>query len=491
MSFRMEVGFVRPTYDASSSFDNAQPEWPPHPARLFNGLVDAASQGDVDGADEALQFLEHCEAPNLVVPAFAMPLEELQSERVAFVPTNQHTTNPEDAWKTAYLGRIAKGPRVWPRTSFGHRMQFVWSEEILPNHLHILDLLAKQVPYLGRATSPVIARCVEGSLSPAAGELELVPGDGFDGVEVSVPRPGYLQALRTAHERGIGAHQVPRRWVSYTESAPADDRHRSAFEAPVVIGIARPRDPRHLRYITGTLRAALEQRLDGGPVELHGHPEDDEPQPRHQIALVGLTSSFGEHADGLIRGLGIVFPQSIDPSVRHDVLAALGTIDELRLGRLGVITLDRDARPLVSLRRNVWTRAANEWTTVAPMVSDRYLSPTDEDGWKEQVRRACQHADLPLPELIEFSKVPWAPGSQITNAYDVRRPLPKDASRQAERRRERPRPAMHVRIRFPEPAQGPVMLGNLRYYGFGLCVPIQSAKNAADSTAEEAIGDGD
>ena len=125
------------------------------------------------------------------------------------------------------------------------------------------------------------------------------------------------------------------------------------------------------------------------------------------------------------------------------------------------------------------------------MVSDRYLNPTDEDGWSEQVRRACQHVDLPLPELIEFSKVPWAPGSQTTNAYDVRRPLPKDASRQAARRRERPRPAMHVRVRFAEPVQGPVMLGNLRYYGFGLCAPSRSAKDTADSIVEEAVEDGD
>ncbi len=468
MSFAIEVEFVRPTYDASSVFDNAQREWPPHPARLFNALVDAAALGDVDGSDGALRFLERCDPPSVVLSR-----TDAASERPAFVPTNQHAGKPDEVWKTGYPARIAKGPRTWPRTAHGSRVVFVWEEIISDADRHALDLLTKQVPYLGRATSPVVTRLVDGPTEMADHEHVLVPTDGFGGIEMSVPRPGYLDALRSAYERQAQAHQVPRRWLAYAEPIAAFDGHASAFDRPFVLTIGRPRDPKHIVSISAALRGALERHLNPAPPELNGHPLPGATPLRHQVALVGLTTSVGPHADGLVRGIGVVFPRNVPTGVRDNVLKALGAVNELRLGRLGTIPLSgADPGRLRTLDPNVWTRRSSTWTTTTPMVSNRYLAATDEAGWIEQVTRACEHADLPTPIEIDVSQVPWAAGSLMAGAYERRRPLPKDPVLRAARRSERPKPAMHVRLRFDRPVQGPVMLGNMRYYGLGLCVQL-------------------
>ena len=51
-------------------------------------------------------------------------------------------------------------------------------------------------------------------------------------------------------------------------------------------------------------------------------------------------------------------------------------------------------------------------------------------------------------------------------------PLPRDVDRRNERQRHRSRPACHVRVEFGEEVGGPIVLGNMRYLGLGLCIPM-------------------
>lgn len=471
MNFWIEVDFVRSTFDASSMFDNSLPDQLPHPARLHNAFVDAAAQGDVDGAFEALETWDQCDPPRIMRPETAD-----SSERVGYVPTNQHGSTVKEMWKTAYPGRIAKGPRTWPRTALANSVRYAWDDSGMSDGaFHVLELLAKQIPYLGRATSPVVVRCVQGTAHVRDHETELVATDGYDGIEMSVARPGYTKALLVAFEQVRPAHEVLRRWVSFVEPAPSPATH-SPFDPPVVLVLDRPRDPRSVRHLTGALRSALEKALDPGPVELHGHAAEGAIPPRHQIALVALTASVGVHADGLIRGLALIFPHNLDESTRRSVVRAAGQIEELQMGAAGVVRFEARPKSLVTLRPRTWTIESTEWTTVTPMVSDRYLKVADETGWANQVLEACRHVDLPVPTEIDVSEVPWAPGSMRASAYDTRRPLPKDPVRRAQRQRERPRPALHVRIRFSEPVSGPIVLGNMRYLGLGLCIPVAEVR---------------
>jgi CRISPR-associated protein Csb2 len=105
MSFSIDVEFIRSTFDASSMFDNSMPEAIPHPARLHNAFVDAAAQGEVEDAFKTLSAWEMMEPPRIFLPHHGDP-----SERVAYVPTNQHAKTATDVWKTQYPARKQKVP---------------------------------------------------------------------------------------------------------------------------------------------------------------------------------------------------------------------------------------------------------------------------------------------------------------------------------------------------------------------------------------------
>lgn len=473
MSWFVEIDFVRSTFDASSVRDNGIPEWPPHPARLFNAFVDAASQDDDPAGFEALRCLESLSPPVLVVHGGSVGAEApVTATRFAYVPTNQHTTDEGGVWKTAYPARVAKGPRAWPRTAGGSRVVLQYAEPIDPAVFDTISRLAKLIAYLGRSTTPVVVCCSLGDATLGPADVALVASDDFGGIEVSVPRPGYADDLRRAWLDQRPAHEVARRWVSYAPRQSTDDTLVSPFAPPLVLGLARPIDPRTTLLVTGRLRSAMERALDPAPAVLNGHAREGDAPPRHQVALVPLASHAGEHPDGLVRGLGVVMPRSVAAADRAAVLAALGQVPEIHLGRMGVVRFSGAPRSLVALRPSWWSRPSTTWTTVTPLVADRYLQPTDEAGWREQVRRSCAHVDLPDPAVIEIDQVPWAPGALRAASFDTRRPLAKDPARAAQRRAERPRPAMHVRVQFPEPVRGPVLLGNLRYYGLGWCMPL-------------------
>ena len=467
MAIVVEVEFVRATFDASSMFDNSLPESLPHPARLHNAFLDAAALGDVDGGFDALMAWERCEPPTIF-----RPLHDHSSQRTGYVPTNQHGNKPDEMWKTSYPGRIAKGPRTWPRIALSNTLVYVWDAQLNDEHVHALELLAKQIPYLGRATSPVLVRVTRGLANCDDSHRTLMPTEAYDGVEMSVARPGYTAALQSAFAQARPAHEVPRRWLSYIEPKPTATIAGSPFRDPLVLALARPQDARAVRRLAGALRASLESVLDPGPVELHGHADDGAVPPRHQIAIVPLTSSVGPYADGLVRGLALLMPVSLDDPICRELSRALARVDELRLGASGVVRFDRSPKDLVALRASTWTRPSHVWTTVTPMVSDRYLKANDEAGWTTQILSACRHVDLPVPVEIEFSEVPWVHGAHRASEYDTRRPLPRNVDRRNERKRQRPRPARHARVEFAEKVSGPIVLGNMRYLGLGLCIPV-------------------
>src|SRR5665811_2596450 len=61
---RIEVEFLAGTVYASDGANGT--EWPPHPARLFSAMVNAAKEADMgDTGDEALRWLESQGPPEI------------------------------------------------------------------------------------------------------------------------------------------------------------------------------------------------------------------------------------------------------------------------------------------------------------------------------------------------------------------------------------------------------------------------------------------
>ena len=90
--FGIEVNFLTGRYVATFHNDRRQPEWPPHPARLFSALV--ATWADADEPDrserEALEWLEaqghpaiaaSCAVPRKVVSHFRASERRIRNQQ--------------------------------------------------------------------------------------------------------------------------------------------------------------------------------------------------------------------------------------------------------------------------------------------------------------------------------------------------------------------------------------------------------------------------
>ncbi|MEU8889886.1 type I-U CRISPR-associated protein Csb2 [Streptomyces sp. NPDC048442] len=483
--------FLESAYQASS-VDRESAEWPSHPARIFCSLVSVADPEDpVQKA--ALQWLERQQPPVVRVPVLSA---EAESPRAAWVPVNAAVSRPGHA---VLPGRTNGGkPKTWPQRTLGEPLvEFEWQAEPPLGVLAVLEMLAKAVPYVGRASGHALVHAAVVPPSPGGpapgedyGQQVWEPTLEQQSAEVRqlrAPYGGYLARLQEAYEQGQPAWQQARSFPYRLRGAP---------EAPVVEVVAGPYedvvvfafppsfslDAALTMAVTGSLRSKVMGMLEeaGHDVEamvaVHGHKAPGE--SARPCAYLALPFVGHRHADGRLRGVAVALPHGLDPGHRRALLAML-----LRQGgglrRLAVPTLSRPVpltyvgagspvvETLKSVRPERWTQASARWATALPMVMDRFPKRNSR-LIEESVAVSCRLAGLPQPIEVEV----LAHGAYVPGA----RELPVGALRR--KAGERPLPARHVRVRFDRPVQGPVVLGSKKNFGLGLCLPIDGWRNA-------------
>lgn len=458
MGFAIEVEFLEPRYDAGRHDDNHQleSEWPPHPARLFNALVSVAEVGSAD--DDALRWIEALGPPNIVASASidATPRE------------GWHVTNAlaEKGYQDL-PGRSAGRWRRWPRRHLaGSVVQFVWPETVPLNLRSTLELLAKRVPYLGRATSPTIVSVLEveaNSTDPHADVWQASSDRGA--TPVTVPYPGYLTELRDAFDDGRQPWEVPRYYVGYAIQVDAQEATFAAegvYRDLLIVPFSRGSrlSAQHSVAVASRLRQALLASLGGVPSSVHGHLESGD--DRNQVMFQSLADIGHARASGMILGVAVAIPESVSESDRQLIRQALALIDHLALGPLGKFQFDlaQPERPL-ALQPDTWLGPATTWRSASLYVADRY--PKKDADWEADVRRGCARAGLPDPKTVQIFDQPIVAG------------VPRLSAHQRRRRASDPlRPARHVEIVFDVPVLGPIALGNMRHLGLGLFRPDTS-----------------
>lgn len=220
------------------------------------------------------------------------------------------------------------------------------------------------------------------------------------------------------------------------------------------------------------------------------------PSERPHLALAALPFVAHPHADGLVHALALILPVDARDDERSAVLTALRRwIDgggELRLGERGRMTvtrLDPLAAP-TSAQPWRWSRPARRWSTVTPIALDRFpgmLTHRDPEkraaadaAAREVIGRACQHLGLPTPiEVVVRADAPVR-GTRPARAFP----------RYALRGGRVQRMLVHADITFDEPVRGPLLVGAGRYFGYGLCTPLndrseRGAQNTPDG--QEAV----
>jgi CRISPR-associated protein Csb2 len=445
--------------------EKLEPEWPPHPSRLFSALVAAWGEG---GAEEelrpALEWLEEQPAPTIYAGSHSV-----RKLVQAFVPVNDSKTLPED--------RPRKG-RTFPSASLSDPgVYFVWEAEPSRDIAAALDRILRRTSSLGHSSSLVAVEIVD--QIPLAG-LTVWHPQAAQGVRMRIAYPGRLRELEGRHERFEKDPVKTNR-----PSAGRTARYATVTEKPRVaaqgifdemIVLRRDAGPRGSLRSTLSLLAALRgaiQKLAPDPVPeyLSGHapqstPENPIPSERPHIALAPLPFIGAPHATGDILGLAVLLPKTLIAPERSQCWKVVGSVSELRMpwGRWTVSLADAEERRR-SLEAATWTGPRAVWSTVTPFVFDRFPKDPFGEEAEEVVRVAFHRIGVPAPCEIDLHYNPWhlgVPKAALFPAAPARPGKPQ-------------RYHCHMRVRFEEPVAGPMAVGAGRYYGYGFLAPLDES----------------
>jgi CRISPR-associated protein Csb2 len=454
---RYEAGGERPS----------DPEWPPHPARIFCALV-ASAEGEADWA--ALRWLETQPAPQVWAdPAEAVPVGRAR----AYVVENATASKGgSQTWPGRKNGMRSRSFAVPATSSFAT----VWPRAEPPaGVLARLGALARKVPYVGRSTSPAEVGVSSDAPSGAGGWVIYEAGRSGDTAQwqLGVPYPGYTDELQAAYRDGRRAWEVARS-VPYT-ARPADGGADGVadpatavagpFEGLMVWSLERPvvriGGDQAVMLASALRRAVISRIPDPVPAQISGHGADGRPH----VGFLVLPDVGHGHADGHILGLALAIPRNLAPAdltalVRAVLMDPLSTLRLSRDQALG-LRYGPDRHGLQPARWAAPPGGAREWVTATPLMLDGHLRRGRDEA--SEVARSLTVAGYPAPARVEVSASPLAAGG-------VWRPRPGTLPAGRPQRR-----LVHARVTFAQPVTGPVLAGSMRYLGLGLFLPSEHA----------------
>jgi CRISPR-associated protein Csb2 len=455
--FALEVEYLLGRVFAGDFRDRSEPEWPPHPARLFSALAAAHFENGKSPRERAaLQWLER-QAPPFI--RAGQPGHPVMTQ--AFVPTNY----PNDNLPVTRN----KQPRYFPAQAPSETsVYFIWpNADPDPATIAALDRLAARTGYLGKACSLVRMR-----VTPEAPEPNFSPDEAGDRV-LRVPSQGRLDELEwlfTSDRRPSPGRQ--QRYTRLDTEPAAQEPIATEFHHIAVF--RKTAGPGLPIEATLTLTEAVRTALlavagDAGPIDplLHGHNQDT------HCAVIGLPFVGRQHADGHLMGFAVILPARTEVVQRRSVFATCATLAArgLHIPGIGDWSLEAvDATPLNhNLRPATWTRPSRHWTSITPILLDRFPKkngPAVEDI----LAAACRRIGLPSPLSIEHSPYSAVPGVPPVPAFRLRR-----------KGEQRSRWGVHSTLDFPFPVRGPVLLGAGRYFGLGLMRPQTESNLQAEA----------
>jgi len=375
-------------------------------------------------------------------------------------------------------------PVVLPETP---TLAFVWPIADPSPHRAALEQLCERVTRLGHSSSLVRCGVVDRYLTPT-----LVPSDEGD-VVLRVVGPGQLERLERAFEHHQGEKSRvlparPQRYRSASKVAAPSPNAESVFSTDWVlferVGGSRPVASRATDLARALRNALIE--LHGSqdlPAALSGHAESG-PTAQPHVAFVPLPFVGNEHADGSLMGCALVLPREIAKNDRDLLLRLVAKWEKERSNERGHLTLAGGTLPSFIVRRvdvsakatldpARWCRDSTRFLTATPIALDKNPGNlrSNQDGTARKagleaqwsISDACLRVVGVRPSSVEVSLAPLLPGAQHVRHF---LPWPGRPGRT-------PRVRVHADIRFEAPVRGPLLLGAGRYFGLGLCLPVE------------------
>jgi CRISPR-associated protein Csb2 len=455
----------------SAAFDDGdnktEPEWPPHPSRLFSALVSAWGEG---GAEEdlrpALEWLENQGAPTIYA-GDCTHRKQVQT----FVPVNDSRTLPEDR---------PRKPRTFPSASLSHPdVYFVWNAAPPADLLTAFDRILNRTSSLGHSSSLVAVDIADGV---PAEQLRVWSPDAAEGSRMRIVGPRRFDELIKRYERfqkdpnKIHRPSLGETTLYTTPTKAKQVTPQSAFDQMIIL--RRNEGPQvsltsALSVLAALRGAILKLAPQPVPEYLSGHgpgstPENSVRSERPHAALVALPFVAAQHATGDLLGVAVLLPRVLTHDERAVCWGVVSEVEHLRMpwGKWEVSVTDAEEERR-TLRPETWTRPHDVWSTVTPFVFDRY--PKDPYGKEAEqvVKEAFVRVGLPEPCELDLHYNPWHAGVPKASAFPPLAPRPGRPQRYH----------CHVWARFDRPIAGPLVAGAGRYYGYGLFRPLFGRKD--------------
>lgn len=484
-AFGIEVNFLTGRYvatDATANLD--QPEWPPHPARLFSAMTAAHMDADAPNPAEcaALEWLE-----TLPPPAIKYPPATPRTAVKHYVPVNDRSDPPDQR---------PRQERYFPSMTLEEpQATFIWQTDISQEQASPLNDLLAKVSRLGHSSSLVSCRITRTPPDP-----NIFPTDGRAGAIHTLRHfgKGQLAALKERHESEESmAQQGMRRRLPYRSIPYAPSTPPAAPQAliPNIAGelITFELEPKHrlmsslrAEYLALALRAKIFGLADDPlPEDLSGHQPNGRPtQNTAHIAFWALPFVDAEYADGSIKALATTIPRAASADAANALYKAVGKWEGLsRRNDAYPLALSVDSKIVKARRIKAqdqdclataiparWTRPSKTWATATPIALPRHPKGLNHSNPEKRNRaweraegivvQACENTGLPQPIQIDIGAAPYVRGVLPSQRYPS---MAKNGNRHT---------MLHARLTFSHPVIGPLALGSGRFRGWGLMTPI-------------------
>lgn len=476
MSTTLAIRFPLRRYHANPwdrAVNEGTSEWPPSPWRLLRALV-------------ATWHTRWADLPAPVLEALLDSLADPPSYRTPRA-TAGHTRHylPDLEHRRGEPGRTDLTLDPFLSVSRDDELLIRWDADLPDDQRAALAKLAELLPYLGRAESVCEARLVDGD--PVPDKTWWRPGgDGSRRVRLlAATGPISMEVLEaTTVDIRKRRRTVPpgTRWVSYTagepvtEPAPAETVAAADLVTAIRFAVIGP-VPMNATH--GVLLADEAHRLAGDALKRAGLSDAER---KEVLGSNGAATDHGhahwiplaawDEKPQVVRHLIIWVPHGLRTQEVRAVLGLRGMSgrrggaeDGYNVRGLPPVELLFQAAGRIEQVAPELCRPARRWRSLTPYLPVRHRKRESlQDYVMADVRTELGYRDLP-------------PASATPDDPEPR--LPDRWAREFRRYRmtenmSKSRPGLGLRLEFAEPVAGPVLLGKLSHFGYGIFVPEET-----------------
>jgi CRISPR-associated protein Csb2 len=449
-------------------------EWPPSPWRVLRALI----------------ATWHTRWPDLPVPVFDALLDQLGDPLSYAVPgtTSGHTRHylPDLGHRKGETGRTDLTLDPFRVVDPDAELLIHWDVDLSPDQRQVLAKLAELLPYLGRAEAVCEAQLMDTEPEPGLAWWRPDAPDGTGGMRLLAPvRPidRAVLEMTTSQVRKRRRTMPPgTRWVTYTATAGTgrEERQTAAAQSGPGTGQASPvtairyavTGPVGLRWTRGVLLADELHRQVGLVLKRAEIPDQERAEflgsrgattdhrHAHWIPLAGP-----EEKPQFVTAMLVWVPREIPA----EALAAVISLPKMSGWRGGYevrgfpeVRLLFQAAGTVEQVAPELCKPARHWRSRTPYLPVRHRKREQlEEFLVADVAAELRYRELPAAAVTQVSPDEGFPDRW---ARDFRRYRLTETMAKS-------RPGLGLHLEFADPVAGPLFLGQLSHFGYGMFEP--------------------